>query len=473
MVHPVRAGRRTPSFAIVRPMTASTTARRNRPLAEAAARPSSVPANRRDGARAPTHPPRSAAHAFEIACLIGLALMLPILEAPKNVLWFAWMVTWFVERARRRDFGGPWTGWDTLIAVWIASGFVVAAFAGVRSSEWGGATDLLRYGSILWLVTRARYRTAELVVVLLAVIVATLVGLVYGWWQWGVTHARGFIELKSVGHVNHSSIYVAIVFGAATSAVLAYWRGWSAQRRVVMVALVGALAGSLVAMESRGAIGVAVVLAVVLGLAWGRRSKALAAATVGLVVLGIVTVLVVRPEVVRKQERVAASDNVLSFRDGIWRMAFAMWERHPVFGVGMDNYSRVSPADVERWKTARGETFVPERYIGTSHAHSLYMNTLAERGAVGALALAAVLVGWLVSLARNLPRRDAPPEAWLLWGAALSAWLVTVGVGFVNTTLHHEHGILAALLLALWLAWLRGRPRRGRRRAGGDAPAGA
>jgi len=35
--------------------------------------------------------------------------------------------------------------------------------------------------------------------------------------------------------------------------------------------------------------------------------------------------------------------------------------------------------------------------------------------------------------------------------AATSAWLVTIVVGIVNTTFHHEHGLLAALLLGLWL----------------------
>jgi hypothetical protein len=57
-----------------------------------------------------------------------------------------------------------------------------------------------------------------------------------------------------------------------------------------------------------------------------------------------------------------------------------------------------------------------------------------------------------VSLLRNRPVASADDEAWLLWGAAATAWLVTVGVGLVNTTLHHEHGILAVLLLGLWLS---------------------
>jgi hypothetical protein len=55
------------------------------------------------------------------------------------------------------------------------------------------------------------------------------------------------------------------------------------------------------------------------------------------------------------------------------------------------------------------------------------------------------------------PAPGADDADWLLWGGAASAWLVTVGAGAVNTTLHHEHGILAMLLLGAWLCRLRER----------------
>jgi hypothetical protein len=54
--------------------------------------------------------------------------------------------------------------------------------------------------------------------------------------------------------------------------------------------------------------------------------------------------------------------------------------------------------------------------------------------------------------------RPVPGNAdddWILWAGAASAWMVTVGVGIVNTTLHDEHAILAALFLGLWLSRLR------------------
>ena len=41
-----------------------------------------------------------------------------------------------------------------------------------------------------------------------------------------------------------------------------------------------------------------------------------------------------------------------------------------------------------------------------------------------------------------------------LWAGSFSAWLVTFGIGFVNTTFHHEHGILACILLGLFVSYM-------------------
>ncbi len=156
----------------------------------------------------------------------------------------------------------------------------------------------------------------------------------------------------------------------------------------------------------------------------------------------------------RKQEVNAAAQNVLANRDGIWRMAGAAWERYPWFGVGMDNYSLISHELVRTWRTEAGKDYDATRYVRFPHAHNLFVNALAERGAVGFAALAAVMLAWLLALIRERPRPQDGDLAWLAWGSAASAWFVTVGVGMVNTTLHHEHGLLAVLLLGLWLSTL-------------------
>ena len=392
---------------------------------------------------------------LETALLAALCFFLPLMEAPKNLLWLAYAATWIANRARSREFGGPWDLWDSLIAAWIASGFVVAAFAGLDGTQWAGAADLLRYGSLLWLVKRGGYGRRQIRWILGVLIASTVVGLAIGHWQLlSGRSTSDTLELHSVGHVNHTAIYLAIMLGVCAAWLFARWGLWRAGTRAVALSVTMLVLVSLVMTASRGAIGVGLALLPLLAAAWWPRSRVPTA--VSALVLAIVAgiALLGGAEVIRKYQHDVQVDNVLSYRDGLWRVALVAWQRYPWFGVGMDNYSRITPERVQAWDAQARRPHDPRRYFFSSHGHSLYANSLAERGAAGTVVLGAVLIAWAVFLARNRPRCTDPDEEWLLWGCAAAAWLVTIGVGMVNTTLHHEHGILAALLLGLWLSRL-------------------
>ena len=154
----------------------------------------------------------------------------------------------------------------------------------------------------------------------------------------------------------------------------------------------------------------------------------------------------------RKNELAMASPNpMLNERYPLWNQAYAAWRAHPWFGVGLDNYFEIDAETVKHWVEERGDTYDAAAYAGSSHAHSLYLTTLAERGIVGLAVVLTVLMGWGVSLLRGWPRQTDPPLHWMVWGGAASALIVTVAIGVVNTTLHHEHGLLAMLLLGAWV----------------------
>lgn len=395
----------------------------------------------------------SLTHPIEFLLLAGLLISVPLLEAPKNIFWLLFIAAWLVNRFRARDFGGPWDGWDSLIAIWIASGYFISAFAGLPNSEWGGANDILRYGSILWAIKRSGYSRKELYWLLWIVIVSTMVALAQGLWARYVTHTEKALELHSVGHVNHSAIYLAISFGAALSLALGYWKRLAWPWRTMAGAIALILALSIFLSASRAAVVMMYLLTLILSFAWLRRSRL---PLLILVVAGAVlatAAYVKRIEVVQKQEHNVQAGIVLSYRDVIWNTALVAWEKHPLFGVGMHNYNQISMDKVKVWLEESGKPYVEAEHGGTSHAHSLYFNTLAERGLIGAGVLLAVLISWLYSLIRHYPRREAEDTEWALWGASLSAWLITTGIGAVNTTLHHEHAILAVVLLGLWLSY--------------------
>lgn len=401
-----------------------------------------------------TVPATDALRRAELWILAALLFCLPLFEAPKNVLWVLYVLVWLGNHTRARNFGGRWDAWDTLIAAWIASGALAAAFAGLHHKEWNGALDLLRYGSVLWLLKRSRFDEDDLKLLFAALALGTVAALLHGYWRLEVAGTRKRLELKSVGHVNHSAIYLAIVLGATVSAVAAYWHRLGAARRALAAALLALYAVSLFVMESRTAVLVAGALVVLIAIAWWPRARVMSFVTLAaLVVVGLIAV-VGHVDVVKKHERETAAGDVLAYRIQIWNTARAAWERFPLFGVGMDNYSVIPPEAIPEWRRQAGKPYDEKSYyVQSGHAHSLYYNTLAERGAVGFAALAAVLVAWAWRLARRYPGRPGGDAAWGLWGGALSAWFVTVFAGIGNTTLHSEHALLAVILLGLWMAY--------------------
>jgi len=387
---------------------------------------------------------------IEHGVLLALAFVLPLFEAPKNLLCVAFLAIWIVNRARTHDFGGRWVGWDTLIASWIASGFVVAVFAGIHGDEWRAALDIVRYAGVLWALRRSRYPEETWIALLGAIVAGTVVALGWGYYGLLVEKNHAFLGLHSVGHINHSAIYLTIVFGAALAAGRAWWRATGRAGRAAALALIVFLVISLLWMQSRGAVGAALAVAVALlgTYAW-RQKRGLRRVVIG-AALAVGVMILLKPQVVEKYEARIQEDQVLAFRDQIWRIGLMAWREYPFFGVGMDNFGKIGKERVTRWARERGHPVDEKRLFFTSHAHSLYVNTLAERGLVGLGVLLAVLAAWAIALLRGIPEANAPPLAWASWGGAAGAWLTTVIVGTVNTTLHHEHALLSMLLLGAW-----------------------
>ena len=392
----------------------------------------------------------SRARAIEVGCLLGFCLFLPIYEAPKSIFWVLYALAWIVNRVRARDFGGRWDGWDTIFAVWIASGFAAAVFAGHHGDEWRATVDLVRYAGMAWLVKRARYDGRETRLVLGALVASLMIGLVQSYPR----HWSGedyWLSLNSVGHVNHTAIYMAIVFAISAAWAFAYWRSWKPGWRAAAVIVNAVILLSLIVAASRGALVGAAVMLLVVSAWWRARSRVPLRVTLIALVATIATLIAANTEAVKKFEVQIAANRIFSLRDGIWRVGLYAWQHYPAFGVGMDNYGRTTKEVVQGWLKEEGREYVPSRYAYFNHAHSLYVNTISERGAVGLAVLLLVLGAWFVSLKRWRPRPEDPDEEWLFWGASVGALTLTAVAGIVNTTLHHEHGSLAALLLGQWL----------------------
>jgi O-antigen ligase len=405
-------------------------------------------------------------HPIEFALLLLFVLFLPLREAPKNLFWAAYVAAWVINRARARGadgawrpaFGPRWGAWDTLLLAWLASGYLAAMFGGIHrgdNNEVLAVNDMVKYIVLLWCLLRGGYTRGEAMTVLAALVGSCVIAEVEALWNWKVAGKRPALELFSVGQVNHSAIYMTICTGIAASLALAYWRVLATRWRVLLGGAGLLLLAGLFLTGSRAATVVAIALVLCMA-ALGARVAGLGRAVWGAAVAVIVAaILIGGTSALQRQYYLAANDSILTERDLIWNRGIVAWRATPWFGVGPDNYSQINERDLRTQLTAESKPFEPREYRGSPHAHNLYINQLVERGIVGLALLLAVLGAWGVALWRYRPRAGIEAAVLALWGASFSGWLVTVSIGMVNTTLHHEHALLALMTLGLWLAALR------------------
>ena len=150
--------------------------------------------------------------------LLAVVAFLPAVEAPKNIAVVLFLVLWAVNRWRTKDWGGPWSGWDVTVLALIAGAYASVFFGAFMPNKgMAAAHDVLVYGLVFLALRRSSYEAKFLWRLLSVAIVATLLTLLYGYWGLLVTKKRVWLGLNSVGHVNHSAIYIAIMFSVALS----------------------------------------------------------------------------------------------------------------------------------------------------------------------------------------------------------------------------------------------------------------
>ncbi len=232
-----------------------------------------------------------------------------------------------LARIQDGDWGGRWNRWDTVIAAWLASVLLAAAFSGTTHSEWRGCRDAARYMAVLWVLTRSNYDENAWKLIYGALIVSVMVAVVWGLAALAWPHEYLGVELNSVGHVNDSMTYVAICFGVVLATLAIYWNALPGLARVWMIVGAGAMLVAVAIAGSRAAAVSVMALALCFGALWLGRSRVLVRfALVGVVVYAV-AIVGLNTDMWRKQEMLAETSHPvldLGIRSGTRRC----WNAH-------------------------------------------------------------------------------------------------------------------------------------------------
>jgi O-antigen ligase len=390
--------------------------------------------------------------------VLGLLIIsLPSIEAPKNIFLVSYLLTRIIIEIIDFKKGlKQWSNWDSLFLILVFTAFLSTFFAGMSGlEEWKGYKVYLTGILTGWALSRAQYTKKNYQGLFQLIIISTIPPLFWGIYEYLVIHTRSSLEIHSVGHVNHSAIYLVIIFGATLGWFLSQFNSSRKASKLSLI-LLGLLTLiffiALIIGQSRGAFGAAVILGFLITflLAKDKKIGILVSATIISIVLSAV---LLNASIIQKQITNQQNHNILAFRDRVWNVSLEASRFFPTFGIGMSNWHFITKDHLKKSVEERGENFNPDIYIFPGHSHNIYLTALVERGFVGLLTTLLFMAVWMRHLIKNFVWAKKTEQSTYLWAGSFSAWVATFGIGFVNTTFHHEHAILACLLLALFLSY--------------------
>jgi O-antigen ligase len=307
-----------------------------------------------------------------------------------------------------------------------------------------------------WTLFRSDYNEKEKKFLFILAILMTLPPLAWGLMQYLFLHTKEALQLHSVGHVNHSAIYLCMVAGASLSFLLSQLH--AARKKYIFIAalLFIFLAVSVIITDSRAAFGIAFSLIYSM---FFLSKISVKTKTLSLCLLStfLVTIIFIMPApVIEKQIGYQNSHDILSQRDKVWRASFEVARLNPIFGIGGGNWKHIEMDQIKSAVESRGEAFNAEDFaLQYHHPHNIYLSNLVDRGILGLITFLSFMFIWLITLIKSYKKFNQDSKAMLFIMGSFSAWTTIFGIGFVNTTFHHENALLALFFLGLHLSYLR------------------
>jgi O-antigen ligase len=359
---------------------------------------------------------------FEWYSLLLCVFSIPLFESPKTIFLVIASLLFFIRRYVEKDYRNIFFIKDPrlgLLSLALAAS-ISAIFAQKPLLAIHGSFDFLKMYLLFIIVANDFSDRRSIKTIVLTVIASTTIASIWGLTEY-IIGKSATIELNSVGHVNHSSVYLALSLVLAISMLLLSQN--SSEKNFMLISAFVILV-VLILSGSRATLG-AFSIALIGMFLFGKKKKLFIYIIMAVITTAVITLAFV-PQPSLLQKVTSLSDQSLLGRIILWEKAWELFLSHPLIGVGAKHFK-----------------FYNTLEFG-SHAHSLYFNTLAQLGIVGFTSLAFLFYLVINSLKASYGRN-------LLWNAALGAFIVVSINGTLNTMLHSEHGLLFSLIVAIGL----------------------
>jgi len=396
---------------------------------------------------------------LKVLSLIFLTLFLislPSLEAPKNIFMFLFVISAFLIEVKDRTYKN-YEIWDGIFLSLILSALLSACFGALNGYEWKGFRTILFTSLMGWLLYRYRYTTKELNFFYWVTILSIIPPLLWGFAEVFIFNSKTSLQLNSVGHVNHSAIYLTLIYGTLASKVVNIDNNDSTIKKIGLYALTLTLFASLVIGESRAAFGCGILITILSIFLSNKSIKQKITGYICFLILISFAIFLNATIFQKIADKIKGHDN-LSARDKLWSISIEGSKINPILGLGNGNWKLMPEEKIKQIIESENKKYNLDDFkfaIKHGHPHNLYLAYLAERGIFGLLILVNFILYWLFKLIKTYPMKKRSEGYSLFWMSSLSSWISVFGIGLVNTTFHHETALLAFVFLSLQFGYLR------------------
>lgn len=381
---------------------------------------------------------------------IFLALMLivlPSFEVPKNLFAVLFVVSWAVISYKNKDWGGKWRAIDTIFLLWILADIAVGVNAVlVHDQPANGSKDIIKFVLVGWAISRSGFSNNQMINLSVVAIIFAVMPLIYSYLN---CNGGSCIELNSVGHVNHTAIYLLIAYVLSLSLLIFNFKNISNSLRIVLIVTSIALAYTVIDTNSRAASAMlaAITLMAALYSIYHYRNWCSIIISVSLISLAAVSLTYNPPAVITK---FINGSNLIgdSPRQKIRNFSYYIFKIDPVFGTGIGNFPNFNHDHIKDLVIKDKGVFNKGEFMPYAHPHNVYYVYLTGGGII----LLTVFVWfWLqvINIIYQINRQSN--EKWIIF-AATSTVLVVLSIGWVNTTLAHEHALITMFAIGLLIS---------------------
>lgn len=248
------------------------------------------------------------------------------------------------------------------------------------------------------------------------------------------------LELKSIGHVNHSAIFMLLVFCVALISVPELKKIYEKYLCITITLI--CVFGIMVAGSRATMYLLPVTVFSILLYQFFYKQANLKTSFVLIILFSVISISYTYISVNITQDRriysqltkgVAGSET----RYPIFASAFYTWLEHPFFGIGSGEFKII---DITKYFPGNVE-------VNVSHAHNTFLTFLTEKGVIALLAYLVFQLSLFAKFIKNFRQSS------LVFLALLILVFQNV-ISLVNTTFHHENALLVLLFWGLALSYI-------------------